>query len=127
MISRLLPSCCAALLLWGAIHVPRAAAADTKVFALVIGNNQPTEAGVRALRYADDDARATYELLREAGVFSLALVRMDAMTREQHRDLNAYGLPRGAVLDRALRVIRDEIRAVRSSGNRAEFMVFYSG
>ena len=98
-----------------------------RVFAIVIGNNQPPEPGPPALRYADDDAVMTDVLLHEAGVFSLALVRLDAVSREVHASWRPYGLPRSADFLRARELIRAKMRQAQAEGAAVELMLFYSG
>ena len=46
-------------------------------FAIVVGNNAPENTRRSRLRYADDDALAVHQLLRQAGVRSVLLVSPD--------------------------------------------------
>ena len=94
--------------------------------ALVIGNNRPLH-NADALRFADDDAVATDILLREAGVKSVLLVRMDETTRSLHSSARPFGAPRRAELERAQQLLTTEVTKARARGRRTELMVFYSG
>ena len=60
-------------------------------FAIVIGNNRAEAADTPSLRYADDDAVATHELLVEAGVDSRLLARLDPDSQRLHPGLTPAG------------------------------------
>ena len=107
----------------------RAAAAAPAVrrFALVIGENHSDQRDVLNLRYADDDAIAMHQLLREAGVESVLLVRPDADTRAQSPGLEPGGPPRWSELINHLRRLEADIRAANAAGERTSLLIFYSG
>lgn len=96
-------------------------------FALIIGNNQPESAETPRLRYADDDAIATHELLREAGIDTQLLVRIDEETKGLHPGAVSDGLPRLADLDRVFSALADRMRAYIARGIAVELLLFYSG
>lgn len=101
--------------------------ARVQSIALVIGSNVPAEEGQASLRFADDDAVRTHELLREAGVFSQLLVRFDTETRALRPDYAVDGVPSMSDLERAFAVSEETLRRARSAGYKTEFMLFYSG
>lgn len=103
-----------------------AAPAEPKLFALVVGNNQAAEKTTPDLRYADDDALALHELLLEAGVRSLLLVRPDAETSAMHANASALA-PTAETLALAWKQLQAELRAARDSGQAVEFLFFFSG
>jgi hypothetical protein len=97
------------------------------VFALVVGNNAPPDATVAKLRYADDDALALHELLREAGVHSVLLARFDDDTRALHPGLAPDGPPSLAAFEAAWRQTQGALELARAAGRGAELIVFFSG
>lgn len=97
------------------------------VFALVVGNNAPPDASVAKLRYADDDALALHELLREAGVRSVLLARFDDDTRALHPGVAPDGPPSLAAFEAAWRRTQGALELARASGRDAELIVFFSG
>lgn len=99
---------------------------DTDRFAVVIGTNRPEGERQPALRYADDDAVATHELLREAGVESVLLTRLDRDSRRLH-DVTPDGAPSWRALTAALARLETRIAASHAAGRRAELLLFYSG
>lgn len=105
------------------------AAAEREVvrFAIVIGNNLPESAEMPALRYADDDAVATHRLLREAGVETMLLVRLDEDSRRLHPEISIDGPPSAVDLQRAYATLASRIRKLRARGVSADLFVFYSG
>lgn len=104
------------------------AAADPEAarFAIVIGNNQAYDPNVVPLRYADDDALATYLLLREAGVEATLLTRQDEASRRLH-PVAPDGPPSWPAIAAALARINRRIDDERARGRRAELLFFYSG
>lgn len=97
-------------------------------FGLVIGNNQPEPTSPAAtLRYADDDALSTHELLLEAEVESVLLARFDSDTRRMHPHAAAAGPPRAQTFDRAIADLFARMRAAAGRGERPELLLFYSG
>jgi hypothetical protein len=113
--------------------VARAASADAAPadpvarFAIVIGNNRPEAAGVPSLRYADDDAVATHELLRAAGVESMLLARLDEDSRRLHPAVAPAGAPRGDDLDRVFSALTARMQQRAARGETVELLLFYSG
>jgi hypothetical protein len=107
---------------------PRPAGADAPVkrFAVVIGNNHSSQPDTLDLRYADDDAIAMHELLRDAGVDSVLLVRPDADTRERTASA-AAGPPRWRDVVAQLAALEGRIRAANTGGAATSLLVFYSG
>ena len=100
---------------------------EPKRFAIVIGVNSPADHSLPALQYADDDALRTHELLIEAGVSSVVLVRLDDKTRALRPDFVAHDVPRFDAFERAQAQIREQIRMARAAGAATEFMLVYSG
>jgi hypothetical protein len=96
-------------------------------FAIVIGNNRAEAADTPSLRYADDDAVATHELLVEAGVDSRLLARLDPDSQRLHPGLTPAGLPRSADLDSAMAALSERMRARAADGAVVELLIFYSG
>lgn len=97
-----------------------------KVFALVIGNNRAAEAASPDLKFADDDAIAMHELLTEAGVKSLLLVRADDETRALQPSAVTATSPTPSAVRAAWDQIRAEITAAKRAGT-TEFLFFFSG
>ncbi len=105
----------------------RAAEPPLARFAIVIGNNHAEAADVPSLRYADDDAVATHELLVEAGVDSWLLTELDADSRRLHPGVVPAGPPRVAEVERALAALSEKMRARAARGDVVELLFFYSG
>jgi len=112
-----------------ATFAPRAAAGEpARRFAIVIGNNHSDSPDTLDLRYADDDAIAMHQLLTEAGVDSVLLVRPDADTRDQAgRSVSAAGPPRWQELVTRLGELEKRIRAANAEGAATSLLIFYSG
>ena len=115
-----------------AAAAPGPAAADrggARRFAIVIGNNHSNQPDTLDLRYADDDAIAMHQLLSDAGVDSVLLVRPDADTRDQAgRAADASsGPPRWRHLVTRLGELEARIRAANAEGAETQLLVFYSG
>jgi hypothetical protein len=117
----------APLLVLPVAHDASAASGQVARFAIVIGNNGAETAAVPSLRYADDDAVATHELLVEAGVESRLLARLDADSQRLHPGLATAGPPSGQALDHALSDLSERMRARAAQGDTVEFLFFYSG
>ena len=96
-------------------------------FAIVIGNNEPDGNGAERLRFADDDAVATHQLLLDAGVESHLLVTLDSSTRQLHPSLRRDGTPSLRDLERVFLAISAEMRAHTKRGESTELLLFYSG
>ena len=102
------------------------AAASPRLYALVIGNNQPVDGSTAELRYADDDALSIHQLLLEANASSVLLARLDAQTRALNPDVHPQP-PTPDAVERAWRDIETALRQAASAGAPAEFLLFFSG
>src|SRR5262249_47426873 len=92
---------------------PGAARADVERYAVIVGNNAG-DSDEQGLRYAEDDARRIYEVLRELGGFrpeNMLLLR--AEEAESVR--------------RSLISVNDRIRTRVANGAQSELLVYYSG
>jgi hypothetical protein len=125
-VTRWLRVVCLAIVLSTSWHA-RAAPAAVRRFALIIGNNASETSAARSLRYADDDALAMHQLLREAGVESRLLARLDAATRGLHPEAVVDGAPTLANLKREFASLARRIQASRDSGVPSELLLFYGG
>ena len=96
-------------------------------FAIVIGNNLPESPRAGVLRFADDDALATHQLLTDAGVHSALLARLDDTSQKLHPEAVTDGPPRWANLSAAFDRIEQEMRRERAAGHPVELFLFYSG
>lgn len=105
----------------------RAAAAEVRRFALVIGNNRPESSSDERLRYADDDAVETHLLLTQANVESLLFVTPDAATQGLHPGLPIAGPARWVDIERGFSLLSRRMAQAAAAGARTEFMLFYSG
>jgi len=92
---------------------PRPLHADVERYALIIGNNAG-DSDEQHLRYAEDDARRLYEVLRELGGF-----RPENMLMLRSEDAEA--------VRRSLISLNDRIRTQTASGAQSELLVYYSG
>ncbi|HKO51164.1 MAG TPA: caspase family protein [Polyangiaceae bacterium] len=102
-------------------------AAGVARFAIVIGNNQPDKKGPDRLRFADDDAIATHQLMMDAKVKSHLLVTLDSDTQKLHPELSRDGAPRAQDLERVFASVSLEMRARSARGEKTELLLFYSG
>ena len=96
-------------------------------FALVVGHNGTDDPKVAPLRYADDDALATFRLLQQADVQAVVLTSLDEDS--QRLDPNAPAMPaptRANVLD-AMEKLRTGMLDAQSNKQKVEFFFFYSG
>jgi len=105
----------------------RAAAAEVRRFALVIGNNHPESPSNETLRYADDDAVQMQLLLSQANVDSLLFVTLDSATQSLHPGMEVAGRPRWAEIERGFLDLSRRMTRAAESGARTEFILFYSG
>jgi len=125
---------CFKRLLWpllGLVLAPGIAAArpapPVARFAIVIGNHPPDGDGPEQLRFADDDAVATHQLLLDAGVASHLLVSLDADSQRLHASLSRDGTPSLRDLERVFASISSQMRAHGERGEKTELLLFYSG
>lgn len=95
-------------------------------FAVVVGANR-AEAGQVPLRFADDEAVRTAEVLREAGVSVELLVRPDADTRRLAAQVALQGDATSANLGAALTRTFEAVRSANAAGQPTEFFFVYSG
>lgn len=99
-------------------------------FALVIGWNEAGEDGLEPLRYADDDALRTYELLSALSEQAILLTTPDAETAgliEHRQDLQVGLRPtREHVLD-ALQTLRAAMQRAKARGDRPILYFTFSG
>lgn len=100
--------------------------AEVRRLALVVGSNQGDGVKAAALRYADDDAVAMYELLTQAGVEAVVLVSPDEDTRQLHPGIAQRQPTRAAVLE-AFELQRQRIAEFRAAGDEVEWTFFFSG
>ena len=92
---------------------PGAARADVERYALIVGNNLG-DSDEQRLRYAEDDARRVYEVMRELGGF-----RPENMLLLRSEDAES--------VRRSLISLNDRIRTRVASGAQSELLVYYSG
>jgi hypothetical protein len=92
---------------------PIAARADVERYAVIIGNNTG-DSDEQRLRYAEEDARRIYEVLRELGGF-----RPENMLLLRSEDAES--------VRRSLISVNDRIRTRIASGAQSELLVYYSG
>lgn len=121
---------CLPALLWFGLLPHSAAARPAAVvarFAIVIGNNQPDRSNAETLRYADDDAIATHQLLLDAGVESHLLATLDAESQKMGASPARDGAPSLRDLERVFAAISNEMRAHNQRGETTELLLFYSG
>jgi hypothetical protein len=95
-------------------------------FALVVGSNAPLQRDLPMLRYADDDAIAMAQMLREIGADVHLLVDADADTRAMHPQL-VSALPTRVQLEAEFAAINDAMGARRAQGGASELVIYYSG
>jgi hypothetical protein len=109
------------------LAAPNLAFGATQRFALVIGNNAAGELGLAPLRYADDDAVAVHELLREAGARSILLVNLDEDSRRLHANVASSGSPGPEQVRIAFATLKQEMERARQRGDSVDFYFFFSG
>jgi hypothetical protein len=111
------------------------AAADTRLHALVVGNNAPfpspeddASPSLPLLEYADDDAAAVSELLAPVAASLHLLTVMDAATQALYPKLVTTTRPPSlASLERAVAAIAAEIERDRGRGDESVVWLFFSG
>ncbi len=109
------------------------ASAGMRVHALLIGNNAPfpdDEPGVerQPLRYADDDAAAMFEFLRESGVSAQLLTLMDAQSQRTFPALAAVArVPTKAHVVAAVDRLIRQAASDQAAGHEVSVIIFYSG
>lgn len=100
--------------------------ASPRLYALVIGNNQPVDATTAELHYADDDALSIHQLLLEANASSVLLTRLDAQTRALNPDVYPQA-PTPDAVERAWHDLETALLQAANAGAPAEFLLFFSG
>jgi uncharacterized caspase-like protein len=120
-----------ALVVVTSIEASREARAETKLYAIAIGNNTvPANAGVEIapLHYADDDAAAFFTFARGLGAEARLLTNMDVDSQLRFPELAAKS--RAPTLKELRRTV-DELRAQMSADvaikDRPVLLFFYSG
>ncbi|MDP1822599.1 MAG: hypothetical protein Q8L48_05135 [Archangium sp.] len=105
-----------------------AAAPETRAYVVVIGNNQSVESGVKALRYADDDAARFYELLAPTAARIELLTVMDADTQRIHSKLPVLArAPSKENLAAVLKSFEADLASDRAAGRESVFSFVYIG
>ena len=114
----------------------RAAAApaevDHRTFALVIGfNGRPpgtTDESIQALRYADDDALAFYQLQKQLGAEAVLLTIPDAETKRRYPAItDGVRPPTMDMIARSIDALNASMDAAARQGAKPAFVFFYSG
>jgi len=105
-----------------------AAASQPYVYALVVGNNQPLDASLSPLRYADDDAARTWTFLRSYADDQQLLAVLDAETQPLFPDVVREARPpTRANVDAALSKAFSALKAQRDAGRETVFFFVFSG
>src|SRR5512146_3337760 len=104
------------------------AQARTRTYAIVIAQNRSLDAGVKPLRYADDDGVKTWELLSLFADRASLFVVMDEETTRLHPDAARVAeVPeRQAILDQLGR-FNDEMARDTARGDEPELFLVYAG
>jgi uncharacterized caspase-like protein len=121
------------IVLLAALAWPGRAVAETRLHALIIGNNAPfraapSEPAQPPLHYADDDAAAFAELLDAVTTSTELLTLMDRETQELYPAL--AGRARAPTLDAvkgAVTRLSQRLREQHDAGHRNVVFVFFSG
>lgn len=92
-------------------------------YAVVVGQNLSDRAGRDDLEFADDDAVRIHLMLEQAGATSLLLVSKDAATQALYPDVQPFGPPTRANLERAFAAVA----AAMQEATAAELIFFFSG
>lgn len=113
-----------------AAMTPAEAVAADRVYALVVGNNEPPPSpagdGLSTLRYADDDAVRWAELLQQFADDVRLHTVLDAPTRKRWSGVRPDGAPTLAAVRRSLEQLADAAAANRDAGDRVTFYVVFS-
>src|SRR5690606_5258777 len=107
----------------------RAASPPVERFALVIGNNRPdaSQPSATTLRYADDDAVASHQLLLDSGAHSLLLARLDDDGGRLWSEPAVRDAPTAAALERAFAALTAAMQGAAARGAEVELLLFFSG
>jgi len=107
---------------------PRLAPREPLRLALIIGNNESRDEGVKPLRFADDDAARFYELLSAVGYDARLLTVLDPDTALQHPVAAQVARPPSwDKLMRSVAELAQTVQAIHATGGEAELVVTYSG
>lgn len=97
-------------------------------YLVVVGHNGHSGVDRSPLRYADDDAGRTYELLHEGAARATLLTTFDADSQELFPHLVADSMePTRANLRAELAATYEAIEEARAAGHRTVLHVFFSG
>lgn len=114
-----------ACLLWG---VASLASAATKRYTLIVAENKSLDSSIPALRFADDDGAAYYELFQQMSESVTLLAVLDAETQRQYRGLSAKTQPPTlANLRAALSKLNATMEADQKRGDTPIFYFIYAG
>jgi hypothetical protein len=110
------------------------ACAETVTYVIAIGNNAPPpgqtaeDEGLRALRYADDDAAAFFTFTRPLSRRASLLTVLDRDSQRRFPELVAQSRPPSlAELRRVVAEYRTSFEADRRAGDEPVLLFFYSG
>jgi hypothetical protein len=104
------------------------AAAPVSAYAIVVGYNQSSRAGQAPLRFADDDAARTFELLGATRAKGYLLTAFDRDSQATFRELVAEAQPpTRAALEAAFADARRRIDLDRAAGRRTVLHFYYAG
>jgi hypothetical protein len=116
--------------LFAAALLPLEADAAERVYALVVGNNEPPAGpagdGLSTLRYADDDAVRYTELLQQFADEVRLHTVLDAQTRKRWGSVRPSGAPSLAAVRRSLAQLGDTAAKQRDAGDRITFYLVFS-
>lgn len=102
--------------------------AERRQYALIVGNNLSVDAGVKPLRYADDDAARWAELLGPSSARLELLAVFDQETQALHSNLVRTTVPpTAAALEQALARLAKEIAADRAAGRESTLFFVFVG
>jgi uncharacterized caspase-like protein len=113
------------------VGTPRAARAETKLYAIAIGNNAvPSSDGadIAPLHYADDDAAAFFTFARGLGARAELLTDLDLDSQARYPDLAPRARPPTLKeLRRTVEELRTAMKADVVAKDRPVLLFFYSG
>ena len=111
----------------------KGAAAETRVHALVVGNNRAfagatSGAASSPLRFADDDAAAFFEFIEQVALSGELLTVMDDETQRLYPSLVTRAqVPTLSALRHAVARIAARIHGDQAAGHRSVVTIFFSG
>lgn len=103
------------------------AAVPVESFAVVVGENRPVGTATQHLSYADDDAVMTHQLLKEAGVHSSLLVKLDEDSAALFGHTHVTAAPTRKALLSTLQTTFEQISRAHKRGRKTRFYFVYSG